>query len=39
MTCIYVIEETDSLCPLMGGTAQVVALPGTTTLTTIMCCW
>ena len=28
MACIYGIEETDSLCPLMGGTARVVALPG-----------
>ncbi|MBB4860919.1 type IV secretory pathway VirJ component [Novosphingobium chloroacetimidivorans] len=28
LACIYGIEETDSLCPLMGGAARVMALPG-----------
>lgn len=28
VVCVYGIEETDSLCPLMGGAAQVIALPG-----------
>lgn len=28
VVCIHGIEETDSLCPLLGGAARVIAIPG-----------